>query len=219
MNLVHFRSKPSWKHMAAVGSCLALGLSVFSGGTAGAVTVAPTGSLTCNVSGSASLTPGVPMSGQPATVKWTMEKIHQVPLDTCNSAGVTGGKAPITGGVLQVNARLNPGASCDALGASLASVNKAVVGVKLTNTATSIDPITGLPVVGATRTVASVHLKDVTVSQSGAGVLITGTAQQSASGNKPFGGETVDVQLNGTGDCTTAPLTALSLSGTVSIHS
>jgi hypothetical protein len=59
----------------------------------------------------------------------------------------------------------------------------------------------------------------VTASQVGSDVLLTGVAQQSSSGNKPFGGETVEVHLKATGDCTTAPLTTIDLTGsTVSIH-
>jgi hypothetical protein len=117
------------------------------------------------------------------------------------------------------------------LAASLSSVNKAVVMVKLQNVTVTpvLDPITGLPVIDPvtglpetttqTSTSANVHVKNVTATQSGSGVLLTGTAQQSASGNKPFGGETVAVQLNAAGDCSTAPLATIDLTGsTVSIH-
>jgi hypothetical protein len=160
-----------------------------------------------------------------------MEKIHQVPISSCDASGVTGGKSVITGGVVQINARLNPGASCDTLAASLSSVSKATVMLKLTATVTTpvLDPITGQPVIDPvtglpettthTNTSAVVHVKDSTATQSGGSVLLTGTAQQSASGNRPFGGETVAVQLNGTGDCSTAPLASLDLTGsTFSIH-
>jgi hypothetical protein len=215
----------------AIGSCVALGLSVFAGGTAGATVVPATGTVTCGVTGSASLTPGIPMSGQTPTAKWTMEKIHQAPLGTCDASGVTGGKSVITGGVVQINARLNAGASCDTLAASLSSVNKAIVTLKLTATVTTpvIDPITGLPVIDPvtglpevtthTNTSAVVHAKGVTAALVGSDVVLTGVAQQSASGNKPFGGETVEVHLPSTGDCTMAPLTSIDLTGSsVSIH-
>jgi len=217
MSLVRIRSHGSWTRKLAIGSCLALGLSAFGGGSAGATVVPATGTVTCGVTGSGFVKPGIPMSGQTPTAKWTMEKIHQVPLDTCNVSGVTGGKSVITGGVLQINARLNPGASCDSLAASLSNLNKAVIGVKLTTTTTVTDPIT-LETTTTTNTSAAVHVKTVTATQSGGGVLLTGLAQQSASGNKPFGGETVDVQLNATGDCSTAPLTTLTITGSVSIH-
>jgi hypothetical protein len=204
----------------AIGSCVALGLSVFTGGTAGATVTPATGTVNCGVSGTASFNHGIPVSGQPATTKWTMEKVHQVPLTSCDASGVSGGRSVITGGVLQANLRLNPGASCDSLAASLSSVNKAVVMVKLQNTVTTTDPIT-LETTTTTSTSAAVHVKNVTATLSGGGVLLTGTAQQSASGNKPFGGETVDVQLNATpntGDCATTPLTVINVSGSVSIH-
>jgi hypothetical protein len=97
--------------------------------------------------------------------------------------------------------------------------------VKLTNTVTTTvtDPVTGITTTTTTtKTSASVHVKSVTAVESGSGVHLTGVAQQSASGNKPFGGETVDVQLNAApsaGDCSTTPLTAIDLGGsTVSIH-
>jgi hypothetical protein len=231
MSVFHVRSNASWMRKVAIGSCLAVGLSAFGGGSAGATVTPATGSLMCGFSGSASLTPGVPMSGQTPTAKWTMEKIHQAPIGSCDASGVTGGKSVITGGVVQINARLNPGASCDTLAASLSSVNKAGVMIKLTATITTpvLDPVTGQPVIDPvtglpettthTNTSAVVHVKNPTATQSGTGVLLTGTAQQSASGNKPFGGETVAVQLNGTGDCTTGPLASLDLTGsTVSIH-
>jgi hypothetical protein len=226
MNLVRIRSNGSWTRKLAIGSCLAIGLSAFGGGPAGATVVPATGSVTCGVAGDASLTPGVPASGQPATVHWTMEKIHQVPLASCDATGVNGGKSLITGGVLQVNLRLNQGASCDTLAASLSSLNKAVVMVKLTNTVTTsvTDPITGITTTTTqTSTSAAVHVKNVTAAPgSGTDVVLTGTAQQSASGNKPFGGETVAVTLHATpsvGDCATTPLTQVDLTGsTVSIH-
>src|SRR5262249_54098243 len=145
MNLIRIRSKGSWFRGAAIGSCLALGLSAFGGGAAGATVVPATGAVTCGVAAgqTGTLKPGVPMSGQPATPKWTMAKIHQVAFDTCDATGVSGGKSVITGGVVQINARLNPGATCDALAASLSSVNKAVVMVKFTATVTTTvtDPI------------------------------------------------------------------------------
>jgi hypothetical protein len=233
MSLVRIRSNGSWMRNVAIGSCLAVGLSAFAGGTAGATVTPATGTVNCGVAAgsTASLTPALPMSGQPATTGWTMARIHQVKLDTCDSSGVTGGRSVITGGVLQINARLNPGASCASLVASLGSVNKATLMVKLQNTTVTpvLDPITGLPVIDPTTglpetttqtsTSASVHVKNPTATPSGSGVLISGTAQQSAAGNKPFGGETVAVQLNAAGDCSTAPLATIDLTGsTVSIH-
>src|SRR5262249_24502317 len=160
-----------------VGSCLALGLSVVGGGSAGATVAPATGTVTCGVAAgqTGTLKPGLPMSGQPATVKWTMEKIHQVTLDTCDSSGVSGGKSVITAGVVQINARLDPGASCDSLAASLSAVNKATVMVKFTATVTTTvtDPITGQTTTTTqTRTSASVHVKSVTAVQSGSGVLL-----------------------------------------------
>jgi hypothetical protein len=220
MNLVRIPPSASWMRKVAIGSCVALGLSVFGGGTAGATITPATGTVNCGVAAGStgSLRPGLPMSGQPATLKWTMAKIHQVRLDTCDSTGVSGGKSTITDGVLQINARLNSGASCASVAASLSSVNKAVVMVKLNNTVTTTDPIT-LVTTSTTHTSAVVHVKNVTATQSGSGVLLTGVAQQSASGNKPFGGETVSVQLNAAGDCSTAPLATIDLTGsTVSIH-
>jgi hypothetical protein len=231
MNLVRIRSNASWVRNLAIASCLALGFSAFSGGTAGALVTPATGSFTCGVTGTGSLTPGVPMSGQPATERWTMEKIHQVPLSNCNVSAVTGGKSVVTGGVLQINARLNPGASCATLAASLSSVNKANVTVKLMTTITTpvLDPITGLPVIDPvtglpevttqTFTSAVVRVKGVTASQSGTGVLLAGVALQSSSGKRPFGGEIVEVHLNASGDCSTAPLSSIDLTGSsVSVH-
>jgi hypothetical protein len=132
--------------------------------------------------------------------------------------GVTGGKSTITGGVLTVNARLNPGASCDSLGASLSSLSKAVITLKLTTTVTTTDPIT-LETTSTTNTSAVVHVKQpVTASLGGGGVVLSGQAQQSASMNKPFGGETVEVTLPATGDCSAAPLASIPLGGKVAIH-
>jgi hypothetical protein len=233
MSVVRIRSNASWMRRAAIGSCLVLGLSAFGGGPAGATMTPATGTVNCSVAAAstASLTPGLPMSGQPATSGWTMAKIHQVKLDTCDSSGVSGGKSVITGGVLQINARLNSGATCDAIAASLSSLSKATLMLKLQNTTVTpvLDPVTGLPVIDPvtglpetttqTSTSASVHVKNVTATQSGSGVLLTGTAKQSSSGKKPFGGETVAVQLNAAGDCSTAPLATIDLTGsTVSIH-
>jgi hypothetical protein len=222
MRRVRVGSNASWVRKIVIGSCIALGLGVLSFGTAGATMTPAMGSLSCALGGTASLNPVVPMSGQPSTVGWTMEKIHQAPISSCNASGVTGGKSVITGGVLQVNARLDKGASCATLVTSLSSVSHIVVMLKLTNTVTTttVDPVTGLPVTTTmTSTSASVRVTNVIATPSGGGVLLTGTAQQSASGNKPFSGEIVAVQLNGTGDCTTAPLTFLDLTGsTVSIH-
>ena len=226
MNLVRTRSSASLLRVAAIGSCLALGLSAFGGGTAGATITPATGTVTCGVSGVGAFNHGIPVSGQPATAKWTMEKIHQVSLTSCVT-NVTGGRSAVTGGVLQVNARLDAGASCDSLAASLLGVNKAVVMVKLQNiVSTSVtDPITGTTTTTTTSTSATVHVKIVSptqVSQAGSDVVLTGVAPQSSSGNKPFGGETVTVQLHSTplvGDCTTTPLTQVDLTGsTVSIQ-
>jgi hypothetical protein len=232
MNLVRIRSNALSMRNLAVASCLALGFSAFSGGSAGATVTPATGSITCTVGAgqTASARPAIPMSGQPATTGWTMLKIHRIRLDTCNASGVTGGKTTITDGFLQINARLDPGATCAALATSLSSVNKATLGLKLTTTTVTpvLDPITGLPVLDPitglpetttqTRTSASVHVKGPTASLSGGGVLITGTVQNSASGNKPFGGETLDVNLTASGDCSTAALALINLSGSVSIH-
>jgi hypothetical protein len=229
MNLVRIRSNASWARNVAIGSCLVLGLSAFGGGTSGALITPATGSASCDVGGSASLRPGLPMSGQTPTAGWTMEKIHQAPVTNCNVSAVTGGKSVITGGVLTVNARLKQGASCDAQAASLSSLDKAVVTLKLTNTTVTpvlddtgqpvIDPVTGLPeTTSQTRTSAVVRVKGVSASLGGLGVILTGVVQQSASGNKPFGGETVEVQLPASGDCSAAPLASLPLGGKVSIH-
>jgi hypothetical protein len=233
MDRVRIRPNASWMRNLAIASCVALGVSVFPAGTAGATVVPATGTVSCTVQAgqTASLRPAVPMSGQPATTGWTMEKIHRVRLDTCNSSGVTGGKSVITDGFLQINARLDPGATCAALATSLSSVNKATLGLKLTTTTVTpvLDPITGLPVIDPvtglpetitqTHTSASVHVKNPSALLSGGGVLISGVAQQSASGNKPFGGEVVEVHLNASGDCSTAALATIDLTGsTVSIH-
>ena len=206
----------------AIAAALMLACGVLTVGSADALTTPATGSFTCDVGGVASLKPGVPMSGQLPTAKWTMEKIHNAPIDGCDVSGVTGGKSVITGGELRINARLNPGASCDTLAASLSSVNKAVVRLKLTNTTTTTttDPITGeVTTTSWTRTSAVVVVKSVTASQVGSDVLLTGVAHQSSSGNKPFGGHIVEVLLHGTGDCSIGPLTSLDLTGsTVSVH-
>ena len=100
-----------------------------------------------------------------------------------------------------MNARLDAGASCDSLAASLLGVNKAVVMVKLQNiVSTSVtDPITGTTTTTTTSTSATVHVKIVSptqVSQAGSDVVLTGVAPQSSSGNKPFGGETFETQIN-----------------------
>jgi hypothetical protein len=233
MSLVRIRSNAFWTRRAAVGACLALGLSAVTGGTAGAAVTPAMGTVNCSVAAgsTASLTPGLPMIGQPVTTGWTMAKIHQVKLDTCDSSGVNGGKSVITGGVLQINARLNSGASCASVAGSLSALSKATLMVKLQNITVTpvLDPVTGQPVIDPTTglpetttqtsTSANVHVKNVTATQSGSGVLLTGTVQNSSSGNKPFGGETVAVQLNAAGDCSTAPLATIDLTGsTVSIH-
>jgi hypothetical protein len=222
MSLGRISSGASWMRGIAIGSCLALGLSAFGGGSAGAaMTPAAVGSLTCGITGTAAAKPGIPGTGLTPTTRWTMLQIHQNPLASCNTAGVTGGKASITGGELKLNARVNPGASCDALVSSLSSVNKAVVGVKLTHTNTTVDPITGAVTGTQTFTVALVRAKldPTNIVASGGGIHITGTLQQSASGNKPFGGETLDVQLNLGADCAAAPVASIDLTGSsLSIH-
>jgi hypothetical protein len=183
-------------------------------------------------------------TGMPATptTHWTIGKVHQQAIDTCNTSGVMGGRAPITGGVITINSRINQGASCAALLPSLSSVNKAVLIVKLTNTVTTveIDPTTGLPVIDPvtmqpvmttqTRTVAVVRAKDPVVTQSGNGFHITGTVQQSAAGNKPFGGDVFEAQVNvdnsadvaACNSMTSVPLTQVNFStaggSSISIH-
>src|SRR3954466_3639714 len=99
------------------------GLSV---GSAGATTMQATGTLSCGATGTLELKPGIPGNTQVATPGWTKAKVHKAALDSCNNAGVTGGKASITDGVVVVNARLAQGASCNALTASLTNVSKIV---------------------------------------------------------------------------------------------
>jgi hypothetical protein len=225
MSLVRNRSNKSWMRALAIGACATLGLSAFAGGTAGASTTPPMGSVTCGATGSAAVRPaGIPGTTQPPAVNWTIAKIHKAALDSCNSAGVTGGKATINGGVITINARLNPGASCDTLMASLTSVAKAVVIVKFTST--TVDPITLMPI---TRTVAVVRPQALQIVASGAGVHVTGTLPQTLALSKPFGGEVFESQLNidNTADVaacqtTPTPLTHLDFStaggSSISIH-
>jgi hypothetical protein len=120
-----------------------------------------------------------------------MGKVHKATLDTCNNAGVIGGKAAITGGVALLNARFAAGASCGTLMASLTNASKAVLVVKLTST--TVDPIT---LATTTRTVGVVKPTNLAFAQSGSGLHVTGTIPQTSASNRPFGGEIVEAQLN-----------------------
>jgi hypothetical protein len=179
--------------------CAVFAASVLVVSGAAAATTPPTGTLTCGASGTMSLRPAIPATTVAPTAGWTMGKMHSASLTSCDSTQVTGGKAAITDGTAVANIRFGQLASCDTLMASLTNVSKVVLNVKLssTTTVTTIDPTTGLPVTtSSTRTVAVVKSKDVQITQSGSGLLLTGTLPQSASGNKPFGGETIQAQIN-----------------------
>lgn len=163
----------------------ALALSVVAVGVAGASSTPPTGALNCGTTGTVTLKKGIPDSSQPASTKNISVKIHKAAIDTCDASGVTGGKATITGGTAQLNAKIPPGANCSTLLSSPPNIVKPVLVVKLTNT-------TGTK----TETVAVIKPTNLQFSQSGTGFHVTGTIPQTKANNKPFGGETFEAQLN-----------------------
>jgi hypothetical protein len=160
-----------------------LALSAIPAVDAGAATTPPTGTLACGVTGTVkfkpALTPATPAS------KPTSVKVHKAVADPCDNSGVTGGKGPITGGSVILNAKIG-GASCAALAGGTATLEKAQLIVKLT----------GPNAKGKTQTVAVIKPVNIAVAPSGVGFAITGDIPQTSANNKPFGGESFSAQIN-----------------------
>jgi hypothetical protein len=150
---------------------------------AGASTTPPTGTLSCGTTGTVTFKPALTPT-TPAK-KPTSVKIHKAAVDTCDSGGVAGGKATINGGSIVLNAKIAPGADCQAVAAGTAMLANPVLTLKLTNTTGS-----------KTETVAVVKPTNLVVMPQGAGFHATGTLPQTKAMNKPFGGETFETQIN-----------------------
>jgi hypothetical protein len=108
-------------------------------------------------------------------------------LEHHRSAGVTGGKLPIDGGVITFNGKIPPGATCDTLLSAPPNIIKPVLVIKLTGT----NPKSGKP-----STVAVIKPTNLVFSVVGTGFHIVGDVPQTSAGNKPFGSETFEAQLN-----------------------
>jgi hypothetical protein len=162
-------------------------LSALATTAAWAVAPPPTGTLACGSTGSVTLKPGDPGHTQPASTKNISVKVHNGAVDTCNNAGVTGGKLPINGGVITFNGKIPPGATCDTLLSAPPNITKPVLVIKLTGT----NPKSGKP-----STVAVIKPTNLVFSVVGTGFHIVGDVPQTKAGNKPFGNETFEAQLN-----------------------
>lgn len=82
-------------------ACSAAALALGAAPT-GAATLPPTGTLTCTLSGSATLKPGLPLNSPGTATKAVKTKIAFTgTLSGCNNAGQVGGKLPIDGGTVK----------------------------------------------------------------------------------------------------------------------
>ncbi len=142
----------------------------------------PTGTLNCGATGTATITPGIPDSSQPAATKALSITVKGA-TGACDPTLTTGGKAPINGTSIILNAKTAVGSSCATLLSAPPNIAKAVLVVKLTNTTA-----------GKTMTVAVIKPTNLQWTQVGAGFHITGTIP--AIAGKPFSGETFDAQIN-----------------------
>ena len=188
-------------------------LAVMIGVSARADSTPPTGTLTCATTGTATIKPGIPAAGQPASPGSISFKIKNAGVGPCDNSGVSGAKAPVNIGVVKLNAKLAPGANCATLLGAAPNVARAVLKVKLQNTDFTI---------GKTITVAAIKPTNLQWTQVGTGFHVTGTLPQTPSNSKPFGNETFDAQLNidnmdDVSACaaplSTTPLTHLEFSG------
>jgi hypothetical protein len=84
---------------------------LFCGTPASAGMGAPAGTVSCTIAGS--LTLKTPLTNTPSTK--TIKVKGMATASSCNNAGVTGGKAPITGAAIKINGKLPVGASCTSL--------------------------------------------------------------------------------------------------------
>lgn len=135
------------RRIALLASVAALALA-FSG-LAPASAVAPpppSGTLSCTLSGTATLKPGLPLSSPGLATKVVKTKISFTgTLSACNNAGQIGGKAPITGGSVKakgtaVTAIGDPLPSC--LGLATPPVTPTVLKVSTKFTGDPVPPKT-----------------------------------------------------------------------------
>ncbi len=159
----------------------ALTLGLLTTVTAGAVTPPPpTGMLSCGFAASAAtFIPALPGAGQAPSLAGVPFKIKNAKTAACNNAGVQNGKAPITGAVVNLNAKTISHVNCATLTADGLKVATATLTVKLTNATTTV------------ATIKPVNLKFTTNIDAGTvtGFQITGIIPQTPANNRPFGGE------------------------------
>src|SRR4051794_40161560 len=95
---------------AVVMTASALGLA--AGGVAQATTPAAAGDINCRVRGDITFTPALPsasnVDGLPSNGRFK----GLLGIQDCNTSGVTGGKAPITTGTIQVSGKIPAGEGC-----------------------------------------------------------------------------------------------------------
>jgi hypothetical protein len=92
----------------------AIGLSA-APASAGTTVPPPMGTITCAITGQATMSPPLPSSandeGSLKPIKFKLKG----ELTDCDNSGVTGGKAPITSGKIQMSGKIDEGASCSDL--------------------------------------------------------------------------------------------------------
>jgi hypothetical protein len=164
-----------------------LALSAIGVSGASAATPPATGSLTCNTSGNITTKPDLTNVASTKPITMTGKKL---PVADCDASGVSGGKAPITDGVLDVSAKLPKGSSCVSLATdpipplkiTLKLVNMSVVNGK----AKSVTVATIKP----TNVVTTLTVVDEDVSLS-----VSGDVPDNKTHTKAFGGEHFSVNL------------------------
>jgi hypothetical protein len=191
-----------------------LALSAVSMSGAGALTTPAKGTLACSASGSIGLKPALTNTPAPKPITVSAKK---QPVADCDASGVTGGKAPITNGTIDLSTKLPPSSSCLSL-ASGGTLPPMKITLKLVNTSIVNGKTKSVTVatVKPTNVVAALDLATISLN-------ITGDIPDNPTHTKAFGGEHFSASLVVTnaadlaGCLTGTPITTIQFAGPVSI--
>jgi len=165
---------------------------------AGAATPPADGTLDCNLDGDAYLKPTLPSAEADASPKAGKIQVKKASVSACTGA-VTGGKAEITGGVLDMKSSTSGGGSCTSLASHSDLFENPPVPVD-PNAPLLVKPVvkvklTGLNSQGKTMTVATLTLIDVVAEQGATGFTVTGQVKGTV-GKNAFAGRTVTANIS-----------------------
>jgi len=186
------------RRIALVVACVcALGAFAPLGPAAAVAPPPADGTLSCFITGSAEMTPPLPVLSADAGTKAGKIQAKKSAITDCDATGVTGGKAGITGGTSDLKALTAPGGSCQQLG------DVAFGGVPVDPTAQPlIKPsvkvkLTGTGPTGRPTTVATLTVENVAMTQGTLGFALTGTVK-GTPGRNAFAGRTVTTNISPT---------------------